>query len=168
MDITPKLRLCQIGTPYFRVRCGLKLCIFGVFDDNSTPATPNSRLTNLFKAADETPWIGDEGRLLTQCQNGQCKAAAFHPAWNGVVIYNLAADEAGLVWTVNEASQLARDSDGLIWNPKAGGVAKVLHIINTCIRRCNEGLLVRSHRQAVAKFTRVPGAVGRRARTVSP
>lgn len=82
-------------------------------------------------------------------------------------IYELAADEAGLVWAVNVADQLVRASDGLTWNPKGGGAAKVAKIITACIRCACEK--ARSFPpQAVAKSTRVPGAVGARARTVSP
>ncbi len=101
---------------------------FEVFDENNTPAMRSSRVTSLFETPDGTLWIGDEGGHLTQYQNGQFKTAAFHPSWNGGKIYDLEADEAGQVWAVNDAGQLARASNGLTWNPTAGNVAKVVNV----------------------------------------
>lgn len=100
---------------------------FDVFDENNTPAMHNSRVTSLLETADGTLWIGDEGGHLTQYQNGRFKTVAFHPAWNGGKISDLQADETGQVWAINDAGQLARASDGLIWNPKTSGVANVVH-----------------------------------------
>ena len=86
---------------------------FTVFDENNTPAMRSSRVTSLSEAPDGTLWIGDEGGHLTQYRDGQFKAVAFHPAWNGGKIYELAADETGLVWAMNADGQLARAKDGL-------------------------------------------------------
>ena len=71
---------------------------FTVFDENNTPEMRSSRVTSLFEAPDGTLWIGDESGHLTQYKNGQFKAVAFHPAWNGGKIYDIASDEIGGIW----------------------------------------------------------------------
>lgn len=101
---------------------------FEVFDEINTHAMSSGRVTSLLETADGTLWIGDEGGHLTQYQDGQFKAVSFHPAWNGGKIYGLEADKSGQVWAINESGQLARVKDGLVLNPKASAVAKVVHI----------------------------------------
>jgi signal transduction histidine kinase/ligand-binding sensor domain-containing protein len=101
---------------------------FTVFDENNTPDLRSSRITSLFEAPDRTLWIGDEGGHLTQYQHGQFKAVAFHPAWNDGKIYDIASDKSGDIWVVNGDGQLARVKDGLVLNPEAGPVAKVVHL----------------------------------------
>ncbi len=99
---------------------------FTVFDEDNTPELRSSRVTSLFEAPDGTLWIGDESGQITRCKNGQFKSVAFRPAWAGGEIYNIAADESGTVWALNGEGQLARVSDGMVLNPEAGSVAKVL------------------------------------------
>ena len=99
---------------------------FTVFDDNNTSELHSSRVTSLFEAEDGTLWIGDESGQLTQYKNGRFTAVPFHPAWSGGKIYDIATDEAGDVWLLNEAGELARVRDGLVLTPQAGTVAKVV------------------------------------------
>jgi signal transduction histidine kinase/ligand-binding sensor domain-containing protein len=101
---------------------------FTVFDENNTPDLRSSRITSLFEAPDRTLWIGDEGGQLTQYKQGQFKAVTFHPAWNGGNIYDIASDESGDIWAMNGDGQLARVKDGLVLNPEAGPVAKVVNM----------------------------------------
>ena len=101
---------------------------FTVFDENNTPDLRSSRVTSLFEAPDRTLWIGDESGQLTQYKQGQFEAVAFHPAWNGGMIYGIASDESGDIWAMNGDGQLARVMDGLVLNPEAGPVAKVVNM----------------------------------------
>ena len=50
----------------------------------------------------------------------------FRPAWNGGKIYDMAADESGDIWLLNESGQLARLRDGLVLTPQAGTAAKLV------------------------------------------
>jgi len=99
---------------------------FTVFDENNTPELRSSRVTSLFESSDGTLWIGDESGQITQYKNGQFKAVAFHPAWSGGKIYDIASDESGDVWAMNGDGQLARVKDGLVLSPEAGPVAKLV------------------------------------------
>jgi signal transduction histidine kinase/ligand-binding sensor domain-containing protein len=99
---------------------------FEVFDENNTPALHSSRVTSLYEAADGVLWIGFEGGQVCQYQKGQFKAVEFHPAWNGGKIYDIASDESGDVWLLNESGQLARARDGRVVVPEAGAVAKLV------------------------------------------
>jgi ligand-binding sensor domain-containing protein len=99
---------------------------FEVFYENNTPALHSSRVTSLYEAADGVLWIGFEGGQVCQYQKGQFKAVEFHPAWNGGKIYDIASDESGDVWLLNESGQLARARDGRVVVPEAGAVAKLV------------------------------------------
>ena len=99
---------------------------FTVFDENNTPALSSSRVTSLFESADGVLWIGFEGGQLSQYKNGQFEAVEFHPKWNGGKIYDIASDESGDVWLLNESGQLARVRDGRVLVPEAGTVAKLV------------------------------------------
>jgi ligand-binding sensor domain-containing protein/signal transduction histidine kinase len=99
---------------------------FTIFDENNTPELRSSRVTSLFEAADGALWIGDESGQVTQYKNGKFLAVPFHPKWSGGKIYDITADEAGDVWLLNEAGELARVRDGLVLSPEAGTVAKVI------------------------------------------
>ena len=99
---------------------------FTVFDENNTPELHSSRVTSLFETADDTLWIGDENGQVTEYRNGRFKAAAFRPHWAGGKIYDIASDESGEVWVMNGDGQLARIRDGLVLNPEAGPVAKLV------------------------------------------
>lgn len=99
---------------------------FAVFDENNTPQMRSSRVTSLFETADGTLWIGDESGQVTQYKNGHFKVVVFHPAWAGGKIYDMASDESGEVWAMNGEGQLARVRDGLVLNPEAGPVAKLV------------------------------------------
>ncbi len=99
---------------------------FTVFDENNTPAMRSSRVTSLFEAADGTLWIGDESGLVTQYKNGIFQAVPFRAAWSGGKIYDIASDEAGDIWLLNESGQLARVRDGLVLTPEAGTASKLV------------------------------------------
>jgi signal transduction histidine kinase/ligand-binding sensor domain-containing protein len=99
---------------------------FTVFDDNNTPELHSSRVTSLFEAADGALWIGDESGQVTKYKDGRFQAVPFHPVWSGGKIYDIAADEAGDVWLLNEAGELARVRDGLVLTPQAGPLSKVV------------------------------------------
>ena len=99
---------------------------FTVFDDNNTPELHSSRVTSLFEADDGALWIGDESGQVTQYKDGKFQAVPFRPKWSGGKIYDIAADEAGDVWLLNEAGELARVRDGLVLTPQAGPLSKVV------------------------------------------
>ncbi len=99
---------------------------FTVFDENNTPEMRSSRVTSLFEGADGTLWIGYESGQVTQYKNGRFQAVPFHPAWSGGKIYDIASDESGDIWLLNESGQLARVRDGLVLTPEAGAVAKLV------------------------------------------
>jgi signal transduction histidine kinase/ligand-binding sensor domain-containing protein len=99
---------------------------FTVFDGNNTPQLHSSRVTSLFEAGDGTLWIGDESGHLTQYRAGQFQPVQIHPAWSGGKIYDIAADEAGDVWLMNESGELARVRDGLVLTPPSGAISKVV------------------------------------------
>jgi signal transduction histidine kinase/ligand-binding sensor domain-containing protein len=99
---------------------------FKVFDDNNTPALHGSRVTSLFEAADGTLWIGDESGRVTQYKNGRFEAVEFHPDWSGGKIYDIASDETGDIWVLNESGLLARVRDGLVLTPETGTASKLV------------------------------------------
>jgi signal transduction histidine kinase/ligand-binding sensor domain-containing protein len=99
---------------------------FTVFDDNNTPELRSSRVTRLFEAQDGALWIGDESGHVTRFKDDQFQAVPFQPVWSSGKIYDIAADEAGDVWLLNEAGELARTRDGRVLTPPAGVVAKVV------------------------------------------
>jgi ligand-binding sensor domain-containing protein len=99
---------------------------FRIFDDNNTPEMRSSRVTSLFEAADGTLWIGDESGHVTQYKNGRFKAVEFHPAWGGGKIYDIASDDSGDIWLLNESGELARVRDGLVLTPEAGTASKLV------------------------------------------
>ena len=99
---------------------------FRVFDDDNTPELHGNRVTSLFEEADGTLWIGDENGQVTQYQNGRFKAVEFHPAWSGGKIYDIASDESGDIWVLNEFGLLARVRDGLVLTPEAGTASKLV------------------------------------------
>ena len=99
---------------------------FTVFDGNNTPELRSSRVTSLCEGADDTLWIGDESGQVTQYKDGKFKAVPFHPAWSGGKIYDIATDEVGDVWLLNEAGELARVRDERVLTPEAGVAAKLV------------------------------------------
>ena len=101
---------------------------FTIFDENNTPELRSSRVTSLFDAPNGTLWIGDESGQITEYNKGRFEAVTFHPDWGGGGIYGIASDESGTVWAMNGEGQLARVRDGLVLNPEAGPVAKLLNM----------------------------------------
>jgi signal transduction histidine kinase/ligand-binding sensor domain-containing protein len=99
---------------------------FTVFTDNNTPELRSSRVTSLFEAADGTLWIGTESGDVTQYKNGRFIAVPLRPNWSGGKIYAITADDAGDVWLMNEAGELARARDGKVLLPPSAGVPKVV------------------------------------------
>jgi signal transduction histidine kinase len=102
---------------------------FTVFDDNNTPDLYSSRITSLFEAADETLWIGTENGDVTEYKDGRFTAMPLHADWSGGKIYAITDDDAGDVWLMNEAGELARVRDGKVLSPSSGVVAKVVSLV---------------------------------------
>ena len=101
---------------------------FTVFNDNNTPELRSSRITSLFEAADGTLWIGTESGDVSQYQDGHFSAVPLRANWSGGKIYAITADEAGDVWLLNEAGELARVRDGKVLSPPRASVSKVVSL----------------------------------------
>jgi len=101
---------------------------FTVFDDNNTPELRGSRVTSLFEAADDTLWIGTESGDVSEYKNGRFAAVPLHANWRGGKIYAITADDAGDVWLLNEAGELARARDGRVLSPPSGTVTNVVSL----------------------------------------
>ena len=101
---------------------------FTVFNDNNTPELHSSRITSLFETADSTLWIGTESGDVSQYKDGHFAAVPLRANWSGRKIYAITADDAGDVWLLNEAGELARVRDGKVLSPAAGAVAKVVSL----------------------------------------
>ena len=107
---------------------------FTVFDDNNTPELRSSRVTSLFEAADGTLWIGTESGDVSLYKDGRFTAVPLHANWSGGKIYAITADDAGDVWLLNQAGDLARARDGKVLSPRSGIVSEVL-----CLARASDG-----------------------------
>ena len=101
---------------------------FTVFDDNNTPELRSSRITSLFEAADGTLWIGTESGDVSQYKDGHFAAVPLHANWSGGKIYAITADDAGDVWLLNDAGELARARDGKVLSPPSGTVTNVVSL----------------------------------------
>ncbi|MDR3458488.1 MAG: two-component regulator propeller domain-containing protein [Verrucomicrobiae bacterium] len=101
---------------------------FTVFNDNNTPELRSSRVTSLFEAGDGSLWIGTENGEVSQYKDGHFVAVSLRANWRGGKIYAITADEAGDVWLLDEAGQLARARDGKVLSPAAGNVANVVSL----------------------------------------
>ena len=101
---------------------------FTVFDDNNTPELRSSRVTSLFEAGDGTLWIGTESGNVSQYKDGHFAAVPLHANWSGGKIYAITADDAGDVWLLNEAGELARVRDGKVLSPPSGAISKVVSL----------------------------------------
>ena len=99
---------------------------FTVFDENNAPELHNSRVTSLFEARDGTLWIGHENGEVTRYRDGRFQAVKYQAAWSGGKISDLATDEAGDVWLLNEDGLLARLRDGLVLKAQAGMLTKMV------------------------------------------
>jgi signal transduction histidine kinase/ligand-binding sensor domain-containing protein len=83
----------------------------------------------LFDVDDGTLWIGDESGHVTRYKTGRFEAVPFHPAWPGGKIYAITTDDAGDVWLLTEAGELACLRDGKVLSPPSGVVAKVVSLV---------------------------------------
>ena len=101
---------------------------FTIFNDNNTPELRSSRITSLFEAGDGTLWIGTESGDVSQYRNGRFNTVPLHVNWSGGKIYSITADDAGDVWLLNEAGELACPRDGKVLSPPSGRVAKVVSL----------------------------------------
>jgi signal transduction histidine kinase/ligand-binding sensor domain-containing protein len=101
---------------------------FTVFDENNTPELHSSRVTSLFEAGDGMLWIGTESGDVSQYKEGHFAAVPLHANWSGGKIYAITADNAGDVWLLNEAGELARARDSQVLSPPSGVVSKVLSL----------------------------------------
>jgi signal transduction histidine kinase/ligand-binding sensor domain-containing protein len=99
---------------------------FTVFDENNTPELRSRRITSLFETADGTLWIGAESGAVSQYKDRRFASVPLRANWSGGKIYDIASDEAGDVWLMNETGELARVRDGRVLTPSAGVVAKVI------------------------------------------
>jgi ligand-binding sensor domain-containing protein len=101
---------------------------FTVFDDNNTPELRSSRITSLFEADDGTLWIGTESGDVSQYKDGNFVAVPLRANWGGGKIYAITADNAGDVWFLNQAGELARARDGEVLSPPSDIVSKVVSL----------------------------------------
>jgi hypothetical protein len=101
---------------------------FTVFDDNNTPELRSRRITSLFEAGDGTLWIGTESGDVSQYKDGRFAAVPLHASWGGGKIYAITADDAGDVWLLNTAGELARARDGKVLSPPSGTVTNVVSL----------------------------------------
>ncbi|HEX7569014.1 MAG TPA: two-component regulator propeller domain-containing protein, partial [Verrucomicrobiae bacterium] len=101
---------------------------FTVFDENNTPALHSSRITSLFETVDGTLWIGTESGDVSQYKDGHFASVPLRANWRGGKIYAITADDAGDVWLLNDAGELARARDGMVLSPPSGIVAKVVSL----------------------------------------
>src|ERR1022692_2496227 len=102
---------------------------FTVFDDNNTPELHSSRITSLFETADGTLWIGTESGDVSQYNDGHFAAVPVHANWVAGKIYAITADDAGDVWLMNEAGELARVRDSKVLSPPSGAIARVVSLV---------------------------------------
>ena len=101
---------------------------FTVFDDNNTPELRGNRVTSLFEDDDETLWIGTESGDVSQYKDGHFAAVPRRANWNDGKIYAITADDAGDVWLMNGAGELARARDGQVLSPPSGTVTNVVSL----------------------------------------
>lgn len=101
---------------------------FTVFDDNNTPELRSSRITSLFESGDGVLWIGTESGDVSQYEEGHFSSVPLHANWRGGKIYAITADDAGDVWLLNEAGELARPRDGKVLFPHSGTVTNVISL----------------------------------------
>lgn len=101
---------------------------FTVFDENNTPELRSSRITSLYEAADGTLWIGTESGDVAQFKDGRFTSVLLRANWSGGKIYAITADDAGDVWLMNEAGELARARDSKVLSPPSGLVSKVVSL----------------------------------------
>ena len=101
---------------------------FTVFDDNNTPELRSRRITSLFETSDGLLWIGTESGEVSQYKDGHFAAVPLRAKWGGGKIYAITADDAGDVWLLNEAGELARARDGKVLSPALGNVPRVLSL----------------------------------------
>ncbi len=99
---------------------------FTVFNNYNTPGLRSSRITSLFEGVDGTLWIGTEGGDISHYQNGRFTTVSPSAKWRGGKIYEIAADEVGDVWLMNNAGELARVRDGRVLTPQPGYIANVV------------------------------------------
>jgi signal transduction histidine kinase/ligand-binding sensor domain-containing protein len=102
---------------------------FTVFDNNNTPELHGSRITSLYEAGDGTLWIGTESGDVSQYKEGHFAAVPLHANWSGGKIYAITADNAGDVWLLNDAGELARARDSKVLSPPSGVVTKVVSLV---------------------------------------
>lgn len=102
---------------------------FTVFDDTITPELRSSRITSLFEAADGALWIGTESGNVSQYKEGHFVSVPLRAKWSAGKIYAITADDAGDVWLMNEAGELARVRDSKVLSPASGVVARVVSLV---------------------------------------
>jgi signal transduction histidine kinase/ligand-binding sensor domain-containing protein len=101
---------------------------FTLFDDDNTPELRSRRITSLFEAAEGVLWIGTENGDVSQYQDGHFTAVPLHADWSSGKIYAITADDAGDVWLMNDAGELARARDGKVLSPPSGAISKVVSL----------------------------------------
>jgi len=99
---------------------------FTVFDEHSTAALANSRITCLFEAPDGTLWIGHENGDVTLRRDGRFERVEVLARWTSGKILSIATDESGEAWLLHQDGLLARVRDGLILEPESGGAANLV------------------------------------------
>ena len=87
---------------------------FTVFDEGSTPALWNERITSLCEDAAGALWLGHESGELTRMADGGFTPVPTTSAWTGREIMEMASDNQGSLWLVGPPAALARLTQSLI------------------------------------------------------
>ncbi|MGA2853074.1 MAG: two-component regulator propeller domain-containing protein [Verrucomicrobiota bacterium] len=101
---------------------------FTVFDEKNTRELHSRRITSLFEATDGTIWIGTESGDVSQYKDGHFSSVPLRGNWGDGKIYAITADDAGDVWLMNGAGELARARDGKVLSPPSGTVTNVVSL----------------------------------------
>jgi len=101
---------------------------FTVFNEKNTPELHNRRITSLFEATDGTLWIGTESGGVSQYKDGHFSSVPLPANWGDVKICAITADDAGDVWLMNAAGELARARDGKVLSPPSGTVTNFVSL----------------------------------------
>ena len=90
---------------------------FVVFNSGNTPGLQNSRISCFFEDSVGTLWIGHDTGDLTRYSKGRFErvtGAKFH---QGEKIVGIGTDSEHSLWLVDQAGQVERLSDGIIYGP---------------------------------------------------
>lgn len=100
---------------------------FTVFnaERGNTPQMASSRIVRLFEDTDSTLWIAHETGELTRFRHGQFEAVPFPVPWENRKIVDMASDQTGKLWLLNEEGRLGSLSGDLLSVPNPGTATKI-------------------------------------------